>query len=71
MKIFLVSFLSLFFSLKYYSQDFLGYSASEYAGVTAIDIQPANLADNRFRFDMVLTGLSVNIISCCKTISSG
>lgn len=59
MKIFLVSFLSLFFSLKYYSQDFLGYSASEYAGVTAIDIQPANLADNRFRFDMVLTGLSV------------
>lgn len=41
------------------AQDFLGYSASEYAGVTAIDIQPANLADNRFRFDMTLGGVSV------------
>ncbi len=40
------------------AQDFLGYSASEYAGVTAIDIQPANLADNRFRFDMTLGGVS-------------
>jgi outer membrane protein OmpA-like peptidoglycan-associated protein len=41
------------------AQDFLGYSASEYAGVTAIDIQPANLADNRFRFDMTLFGFSM------------
>ena len=41
------------------AQDFLGYSASEYAGVTAIDIQPANLAVNRFRFDMTLGGVSV------------
>ncbi|MFY8184475.1 MAG: hypothetical protein ACOVLD_00280, partial [Bacteroidia bacterium] len=42
-----------------FAQDFLGYSASEYAGVTAIDIQPANLADNRFKFDMTLFGTHV------------
>lgn len=54
--------LSLFFLLAGVlanAQDFLGYSASEYAGVTAIDIQPANLADNRFRFDMTLGGISM------------
>ncbi|MBC7865534.1 MAG: hypothetical protein IAF38_21350, partial [Bacteroidia bacterium] len=44
---------------KNYAQDFLGYSTSEYAGVTAIDIQPANLADNRFKFDMTLFGTHV------------
>lgn len=54
-------FFSLFISISYFSnaQDFLGYSASEYAGVTAIDIQPANLADNRFRFDMTLGAFSI------------
>ena len=50
----------IFFLFKFaISQDFLGYSASEYAGVTAIDIQPANLADNRFRFDMTLGAFSI------------
>jgi hypothetical protein len=49
----------LIFINKIYCQDFLGYSASEYAGVTAIDIQPANLADNRYRFDMTLGAVSL------------
>jgi len=55
----LLSLLLLCGALVARSQDFLGYSASEYAGVTAIDIQPANLADNRFRFDMTLGGVSL------------
>jgi outer membrane protein OmpA-like peptidoglycan-associated protein len=50
---------SLFLLQQFNAQDFLGYSTSEYAGVTAIDIQPANLADNRFRFDMTLFGTHV------------
>lgn len=52
-------FAGCLFSFTAFSQDFLGYSASEYAGVTAIDIQPANLADNRFKFDMTLFGTHV------------
>ncbi len=55
----LCSLLLVLCGLAAHAQDFLGYSASEYAGVTAIDIQPANLADNRFRFDMTLGAVSV------------
>jgi len=38
------------------AQDFLGYSGSNYAGVSGIDLNPACIADNRYKFDMTLVG---------------
>ncbi|MFN5183037.1 MAG: DUF5723 family protein [Bacteroidota bacterium] len=58
-RFYFVFFILFFIQFISIAQDFLGYSASEYAGVTAIDIQPANLADNRFRFDMTLGAVSI------------
>ncbi len=43
-----------------YSQDFLGYSNSNYAGVSGIDLNPATIADSRYKFDMTLIGFSLN-----------
>ncbi len=42
------------------SQNFLGLQSSNYAGVNGIDLQPASLADNRLRFDLLLTGINVS-----------
>ncbi|MBI4930907.1 MAG: OmpA family protein [Bacteroidetes bacterium] len=44
-----------------FSQDFLGYSNSNYAGVSGIDLNPATIADSRYKFDMTLVGFSFNI----------
>jgi len=41
-----------------YGQDFLGYSNSNYAGVSGIDLNPATIADSRYKFDMTLVGFS-------------
>ncbi len=34
-----------------FAQDFLGYANSNYAGVNGIDLNPASIADSRFKFD--------------------
>ena len=47
--------------VKAFSQDFLGYSNSNYAGVSGIDLNPATIADSRHKFDMTLVGFSFNI----------
>ena len=39
-----------------FSQDFLGYGSSNYAGVSGIDLNPASIADSRYKFDMTLVG---------------
>lgn len=39
-----------------YSQDFLGFVNSNYAGITGAVINPANLADNRMRVDINILG---------------
>jgi outer membrane protein OmpA-like peptidoglycan-associated protein len=43
------------------AQDFLGYSISNYAGITGASLNPATIADSRFRFDMELAGLDFNL----------
>lgn len=43
------------------SQNFLGYANSNYAGVSGIDLQPASIADSRYRFDMTLLGLDLSM----------
>lgn len=45
-------------SMPLQSQVFTGYNSSNYAGVTGTYLQPASIADSRFKFDLQLTGLS-------------
>lgn len=44
-----------------FAQDFLGYSNSNYVGVSGIDLNPAVIADSRYKFDMALFGFSFNL----------
>ena len=46
--------LLLFIGFSGYSQNYLGVSSSNYAGVMGIDIQPASFVDGRFKFDLNL-----------------
>ncbi len=41
------------------AQDFLGFSNSNYAGVTGIDLQPASVVDSRYKLDVNFVGGSV------------
>ncbi len=47
------------FGLK--AQNYLGYSTSNYAGVHSIDMNPAEIADSRFHFDINLVGLQFDL----------
>jgi len=40
------------------AQDMLGYANSNYAGVNGIDLNPASIADSRYKFDFMLGGFS-------------
>ncbi len=40
------------------AQDFLGYSNSNYVGVTGISLQPACIVDDRMEFDLTLAGVN-------------
>jgi len=56
-------FLHFFLILLIYSksinaQDYLGLQSSNYAGVSSIYSNPANIADNRMKFDLVLGGIN-------------
>jgi hypothetical protein len=42
------------------SQDFFGLQSSNYAGVSGVYSNPANIADNRMKVDVVLGGLNFN-----------
>ncbi|MFM7769951.1 MAG: DUF5723 family protein, partial [Bacteroidota bacterium] len=42
------------------AQDFFGASTSNYGGLYSIDYNPANMADNRLKFDLQLFGLGYN-----------
>ncbi len=41
-----------------YAQDFHGYANSNYAGVNGIDLNPASIADSRYKVDVLLGGFS-------------
>lgn len=51
--------LSVFIQLK--AQDFQGLQTSNYAGIIGVFSNPANIADNRLKFDMVLFGANVDV----------
>ena len=44
------------FNLK--SQDYLGYSSSNYNGITGVQVNPANVVESRMKFDMTLVGMN-------------
>lgn len=50
-------YLSLFILLLNFqsrAQDFLPFASSNYAGITGVHMQPASIADSRYRFDMAI-----------------
>ena len=55
-KIALLIFISI--STTVFSQNYLGVSSSNYAGVMGTDIQPASFVDGRFKFDLNLFSLN-------------
>lgn len=57
-----ISNILLFFllPLTQFGQDFLGYSNSNYSGVSGISLQPACIVDDRMEFDLTLFGFNVN-----------
>ena len=42
------------------AQDIPGYNMSNYAGVSGIDIQPASIADMRYKLDITVVGAGVD-----------
>lgn len=42
------------------AQDFLPFASSNYAGITGVHLQPASIADSRYRFDLALSSTSFN-----------
>ncbi len=53
----------LFFLLvnfKTSAQGFLPFASSNYAGITGVHLQPASIADSRYRFDMAISSTDAN-----------
>lgn len=57
-KILLFSLIVFGISSSTNAQDFLGYTNSNYSGVTGTDLQPASVVDSRFKTDITLFGFS-------------
>jgi outer membrane protein OmpA-like peptidoglycan-associated protein len=61
MKKFLPAFFAIFFfPIFSTAQDFLGYANSNYAGVNGMFLNPASIADSRYRVDVILGGFNFN-----------
>jgi len=60
-KTLLFSFLILLVTSQTNAQDFLPFASSNYAGITGIHLQPASIADSRYRFDLALSSTSIGI----------
>ena len=57
MKKTLLFFTVLFFlSTSIFAQQFLGLRQSNYSGIMGSDLNPASIADSRFKFDLLLLG---------------
>jgi len=50
----------LFFLNRVDAQDIPGYNMSNYAGVAGIDLQPACIADMRYKFDLTIVGAGID-----------
>lgn len=54
-KLLVLSIFFLFFSLQTKAQSFLPFATSNYAGITGVHLQPASIADSRYKFDMAIS----------------
>ena len=57
-KSFYLSVILLMAMLYSNAQDFLPFSSSNYAGITGLSLQPASIADSRYKFDLSLASTS-------------
>ncbi len=56
MRKILLFFTFLFFTFASFAQDIPGYNVSNYAGISGFHLNPASIADSRYKFDMNLIG---------------
>jgi hypothetical protein len=61
LKHLILSLLLIFTITTSKSQNYLGYTNSNYAGVNGIDINPSYVVDSRYSFDMILYGFNVGV----------
>ena len=61
MKKVLFPFLFLLLFSSGFSQNYLGVSSSNYAGVMGNDLNPASFVDGRFKFDLNLFSTNLNV----------
>src|SRR6185437_215294 len=57
----LIAIFSTSLSQIAFAQDIPGYNMSNYAGVSGIDLQPASIADMRYKADICLVGAGIDI----------
>jgi len=53
--------LLLIATLQTSAQDFLPFASSNYAGITGAHLQPASIADSRYKFDLALSSTSIGL----------
>lgn len=61
--IFIATMLLFSFWQKTNAQEQLGWMNDNYAGVNSIDLQPANIVDSRFKFDMSLLHFNASVMN--------
>jgi hypothetical protein len=59
----------VFISFSVFSQNFPGYRSGNYTGVNGVFYNPANIADNRYRWDVNLLSLNGNVGNSNGTFS--
>jgi hypothetical protein len=60
-KIGLLSFILIVLSLPGYAQHYLGVAQSNWSGLLGVEQNPANVVDNRLKFDLELMGLNFGL----------
>lgn len=53
-----LTILAIVLTLSLSAQEYLPFATSDYAGVTGVHLQPASIADSRFKADIMLSGTS-------------
>ena len=56
-----IAFIFTILSGNAFAQDIPGYNMSNYAGVSGVDLQPASIADMRYKFDLELVGVGIDL----------
>lgn len=61
----------IFNGMKSTAQEYMPFTQSNYSGVSALGLQPASIADSRYKFDMVLFGLNFQMSNNYIAIDKG